>query len=157
MIDVHSLPPPHLPFKCRHKDRFQTIVGSEKTIEAHLVAGRRFLESLTDADRQLCPYHRADWAAVADASAQIVASAPNGDAADFIARAKRQRLRAGDRRRLVDLFDEPIALSEDRIRYLNGQHRGCALRFSAAARVAVLIEGAVSHELRADWTYVGNG
>ncbi len=148
VIEVASLPPPHLPFKCRHKDRFDKFLGSERTIEAHLLAGRRFLESLTDADRQQCPYHQADWAAIADASAEIVELDRHGDAADFIARSKRC---------LVDLFDEPIVLRDNRSKYVNGQHRGCALGFSGAARVALVIEGAVTGEDEAEWVYLGDG
>lgn len=157
VVDIASLPPPHLPFKCGHNERFQKMVGSERTIEAHLRVGERFLESLTDADRRQCPYHQADWAAIADASAQIVELNRHGDADDFIARAKRLRLRVRDKRCLVDLFDEPIVLRDNRSKYVNGQHRGCALRFSGAARVAVVIEGAISNEDAAAWVYLGDG
>lgn len=157
VVDVASLPPPHLPFKCHHYERFQQIVGSERTIEANLLAGRRFLESLTDDDCKQCPYHQADWAPIADGSAEIVELIRHGDAADFIAQAKRRRLPARDKRCLVDLFDDPIVLRNDRTKYVNGQHRGCAVRFSGAARVAVVVEGAITNEDPALWVYLGDG
>jgi hypothetical protein len=155
VVDVASLPPPHLPFKCHHKERFEKMVGSGRTIEAHLLAGRRFLESLTDHDLKQCPYHKADWDTIADASAEIIELNRRGDASDFIAQANRRRLPARDKRCLVDLFDEPIVLRKDRTKYVNGQHRGCAVRFSGAARVAVVIEGAITNEDPAAWVYLG--
>ncbi|MGA3058428.1 MAG: hypothetical protein ABSE70_10410 [Candidatus Limnocylindrales bacterium] len=159
-VAVADLPPPHGPFKCQHRDRFdqlrrQTQVGAESWHEADLAAGRRFLATLTPADLQACRYHRADWKAIADESVRIIESLGRRDREEYDAEAKRSTLPGEDRRWLVTLFAEPIFIGGGA--YINGQHRGCALRFSGADRAAVVTGDESLGEELPDWIYEGNG
>jgi hypothetical protein len=64
-------------------------------------------------------------------------------------------LPTGDLRWLLSLFDNPINIEGGS--YANGQHRGCALRFSGAERAAVVTGSEVLGHVCTDWTYLGDG
>ncbi len=159
-VEVAGLPPPHGPFKCQHRDRFDLIrqqmeVGAESWHEANLVAGRRFLATLTPEDLQACRYHAANWKAIAEESVRIIDSLGRGDPEEYDAEAQRSTLPERDRRWLVTLFAEPIFIGGGA--YTNGQHRGCALRFSGADRAAVVTGDESLGEEVPSWIYEGDG
>src|SRR5216683_117432 len=156
-IPVTELPPPHGPYQCQHIDRFEKMLGRSESHAKSLVAGRTFIDSLTPDDRQGCRYHRPNWKRIADASAQIVDQNPGAEGDEYNAAAEDWRMPAKDRRWLVSLFTDPIVLSEKRDHYVNGQHRGCGLRFSGAERAAVVVDTVTIKHEDADWTYLGDG
>jgi hypothetical protein len=156
-VPVTSLPPPHHPFKCKYAERFDAMVGAAKSHKAHLAAGRRFLDSLTAEERAECRYHKADWAAIANASAEVVDELAGRTDADYRAAAGRRKLAAREKTWLIGLFAMPIDLSDGRDSYVNGQHRGCALRFSGAERAAAVVGAVTTQHGDADWTYLGEG
>jgi hypothetical protein len=156
-VHVKSLPPPHKPYSCRYSARFDQMLGDAKSHEAHLSTGRRFLDSLTADERALCRYHKADWKTIADASAEVVDALAGREDPDYVAEAQRRKLPARDKRWLIGLFLIPIDLGDDRKSYTNGQHRGCALRFSGAERAAVVVGAVTTEHEDADWTYLGDG
>lgn len=156
-VAVTSLPPPHEPFKCQHSGRLKQLLGTSKKIEGHLNAGRRFIASLTPADREQCSYHNGDWASIADASARIIDLHGGTNEPGYILAVERSRLPARDRRWLASLFHHPIQLGEGGNSYINGQHRSCALRFSGAQRAAVIVGTVTTEHEDADWTYLGDG
>ncbi len=53
------------------------------------------------------------------------------------------------------MSSNPIDLSGNRKAYVNGQHRGCALRFSGAEKAAVRVDIETVIDDNADWTYLG--
>ncbi|MDQ6884217.1 MAG: hypothetical protein M3077_08295 [Candidatus Dormibacteraeota bacterium] len=158
-VPVTGLPPFHAAYQCAHRARFESMISGSKrrTIEESLAAGRCFIASLTAADRKACGYHQGNWAAVADASAAIVASVDGRDPAAYLAAAEAVRLPNRDKIWLLSLFYDPIVLSTDGEGYTNGQHRGCALRFSGAERAAVVVDFEAIVDDFADWTYLGDG
>ena len=156
-IPVGELPPPHGPYQCQHIDRFKKMLGRSESFVRSLVAGRAFIDSLTPDDLRTCRYHRANWARIADASAQIVDQHPGAEGDHYNAAAEAWRMPAKDRRWLVSLFADPIVLSGKRDHYVNGQHRGCGLRFSGAERAAVVVDTVTIKHDDAEWTYLGDG
>jgi hypothetical protein len=112
-------------------------VEDGSTLETDLDAGRQFLATLTAADLRACRFHRAAWDEVADESARIIGLSRVVEVEDFIGAAQRSSLPPQDRRWLTSLFVDPIVLANRS--YTNGQHRGCALRFSGAKQAAVVI------------------
>jgi hypothetical protein len=156
-IPVNELPPPHGPYQCQHIDRFKKMLGGSESFAKSLVAGRAFIDSLTPDDLRTCPYHRPNWKRIAEASAQIVAQHPSAEGDDYIAAAEAWRMPARDRRWLVALFGDPIVLSEKRTHYVNGQHRGCGLRFSGAELAAVVVDSVTIKHDDPEWTYLGDG
>lgn len=156
-VPVTDLPPPHGPYQCQHIDRFKKILGRSESFAKELAAGRTFIASLTPDDRRACRYHRVNWARIADASAQILAQHPGAEGDEYIATAEAWRLPAKHRRWLVSLFADPIVLSEKRDHYVNGQHRGCGLRFSGAERAVVVVDTVTIKYDDAEWAYRGDG
>ena len=155
-LPVTSLPPFHAAYQCAHRARFESMrTGS--TIEEALAAGRRFMDTLTPADRAACQYHQADWRAVADTSVAVVMSVDGSDPAAYVSAAEAVRLPKREKMWLLSLFHDPIVLSQDRAEYTNGQHRGCALRFSGADRAAVIVDFETIVEDVAEWAYLGDG
>ena len=129
-VFVTSLPPPHQPYQCMYYARFRKLLGKSDSHEAHLAAGAQFLTTLTSADLKGCSYHQDGWTSIADASAQIIDRLAGMDDPDYVSAAEGWHLPAKDHSWLVSLFRDPILLRGDRTSYTNGQHRGCALRFS---------------------------
>jgi hypothetical protein len=151
VVNVRDLPPPHHPFKCVWVGRFraieqrlQPVTDGESDHDRELAAGREFLGTLSAWDRWLCslchPYHRPNWAAIADESVRILEELGGGQEFEtYVAAARRSGLREPERDWLEGLFfPEPIWIIGDHYEY--GQHRGCALRFSGAKSVAAVIE-----------------
>jgi hypothetical protein len=54
---------------------------------------------------------------------------------------------------LESLFRDPVFIGGGS--YTNGQHRGCALRFSGAERAAVVVGYEFLDEFSTDWQYEG--
>ena len=159
-VSVTRLPPPHNPAQCKHRDRFAPISAQHQAagkdwFDADLEAGCAFLATLTPGDLRTCTYHQANWKAIAGASVRILENLGPREPKDYLAAAERIRLRRRDRPWLFSLFRDPIIIVSSS--YTNGQHRGCALRFSGAER-AVVVTGTESlGEENADWTYLGDG
>jgi hypothetical protein len=129
VVDVVDLPPPHNSSSREHSARFEEI--DERLREDgdtdSLAAGRLVLDTLTPTDCARCRYHDADWRAIAE----------------------------DDRGWLESLFFDPIDVAGGS--YTNGQHRGCALRFSGAARAAVVTGDEFVETVYDDSTYEGGG
>jgi hypothetical protein len=157
---VQDLPPFHKPFKCQHQGRFETMLAAIPVSKRHWTedeadAGRAFLASLTEEDRAACRYHSGNWKSVADTSVAILSELGTRDDRRDFERAARARLKGRDREHLVSLFSSPITVSADR--FTDGQHRSCAIRFSGAARVAVITGREDTGEFDSPWRYRGDG
>lgn len=157
---VADLPPPHLPFRCQHRARFERMVrdihSREGTSRAALLeVGRAFVASLTPADLLACHFHDGDWRSVADESVRIINQLGPQERAEYRVAALQARLPDRERGWLLSLFAQPIDIHRDS--YSNGQHRGCALRFSGAECAAVVTHWEALGEEREDWVYVGGG
>lgn len=155
-VPVTSLPPFHGAYQCAHHARFESMLAGD-SFEQALAAGRRFMASLTAADRAKCRYHQGDWKAIANASVDIVAKVDGRNPDAYPAAAQAVRLPTRDTRWLLSLFRDPIVLNDGRKSYNNGQHRGCALRFSGAPRAAVVVDFETIVDDFPDWTYLGDG
>jgi hypothetical protein len=138
-IPVTDLPLPHNPYQCEYHDRFNTLTGHYSLAEG----ARQFIASLTRDEVKACWYHKENWAAIADESARIVeVVGPLQPAGYYIQEARQSNLGSGDLswggdlRWLLSLFESPIIISGGA--YTDGQHRGCALRFSGAELAAVV-------------------
>ncbi|MHB1510135.1 MAG: hypothetical protein ACYCST_12225 [Acidimicrobiales bacterium] len=160
VIPVNELPPPHCPARCGHYDRFEQL--SEKysdrdglTFDAQLEIGNHFLEALTPKDLASCYFHRANWKAIADESVRIIETLGELSSDDYVAESVRSPLNPDDREWLASLFNDPVRVGDGS--YSNGQHRGCALRFSGAERAAVVTGYETLGEECTDWTYLGGG
>jgi hypothetical protein len=141
VIRVDDLPWPHNPFKCSYADRFESILdgldeGDAQSADLEQVAGHRFLESLTDEQIDACERHQADWRAIADEAVLIVEAGGTSD--DFVAAVGDSPLPESDRAELGWLLLRPIVIEGGD--YTDGQHRACAIRFSGAQRVPVVID-----------------
>lgn len=157
-MPVDELPAPHQPFRCAHYERFQHFdhqLNPESTREGALRAGQCFLSSLSAEDRRNCYYHGANWKAVADASVEILKQLGRKDPNKYIAWVDRSDLTHHEKRWLQSLFKDPVTLGESQ--YSDGQHRGCALRFSGADRAVVRVRDEFVGQVSSDWTYLGDG
>jgi hypothetical protein len=159
-VDVGDLPPPHRPFQCAHAARFETILNAGASAfpdsgDAHLAAGREFLNTLTAADLAGCRYHQADWKPITNESVRIVEALGEQDTERYVVDANHSYLTGSDRRGLVSLLTHPIDIRGGG--YTDGQHRACALRFSGAARAAVVVREALVRQSCEDWVYAGVG
>jgi hypothetical protein len=87
-----------------------------------------FFSQLSEADFEACPYHQADWHAIAAEAVRIVRTM--GESLrewEVRLAAEASSLSEGDRRWLLSLLGSyPITWSGDY--FSDGQHRGCALR-----------------------------
>jgi len=157
-VEVSELPPPHNPSSCHWAPRFEAIAsrkvrrgGSTQGLDA----GREFIQTITPEDLAACRYHDADWASIADESVRIVEELGRRDASDYRAGARRSALPETDRAWLESLFWDPVDVAGGG--YTNGQHRGCALRFSGARRAAVVTDLEYLGEEEDNWIYEGDG
>jgi hypothetical protein len=115
IVDVGSLPWPHLLFKCRWRDRF--VLASEAPA------------ALTE-----CPYPAIDWHAAAAAAVALVEAGDASTAA--IARAARERkLDPDTSEALFNFFADPIFCSGESLG--NGQHRVCAMKLAKVPRCPI--------------------
>lgn len=159
-VDVTSLPPPHNPSSCAYADRFQRIVAAlprtrQTSLSHSLKAGRTFLESLEASDVESCAYHHGNWKAIADESVNIIKALGTQDTVDPYLGEAKKRLSGRDRTWLESLFYNPIVVTGGT--YTNGQHRGCALRFSGADRAAIVVGDEPTGKFEYPWTYRGDG
>lgn len=158
-IAVEELPPPHLPFKCALADRFETMKaqsGAANDDQADAAAlGQRFLASLTPEDRATCAFHAADWRSIADESVRILERSPSANENKLVGLASSCLLPQPERRWLVSLFDQPLLVHEGS--FGDGQHRGCALRFSGASRAVAVRRFATVQVAPRVWVYTGDG
>lgn len=157
---VEELPHPHNPSACAHHERFERIrAGMPDTDDwrgRNLEAGRLFLESLTTDDLAGCRYHRHDWRAIADESVRILdACGDRADSDEYLDAVRRSPLADIEKRWLRSLFGDPVFIGGGS--YTNGQHRGCALRFSGAERAAIHTSDESLGMLCIDWVYGGDG
>jgi hypothetical protein len=158
-VRVEDLPSPHLPSRCALADRFRAMKATQRDeggglADAALV-GARFLESLTADDRATCPFHAADWLSIAAESVRMVDSSPSADQDGLVAKAEASGLPPVERRWLASLFRAPVVVYEDG--FGDGQHRGCALRFSGASRAVVVREFKTTRVEPRVWIYAGDG
>lgn len=152
-IPVGRLPPPHNPSNCVHFGRFKTLLDGGM---APTVAGQVFIATLTPADLAACRhYHRANWHAIADASVSILQRLGPAEGPAYVKEARGAGLPTRDREFLASLFADPVVVSEGG--YSNGQHRGCALRFSGAEKAAVATDDECVGTVCVDWIYAGDG
>jgi hypothetical protein len=151
-VRTSELPPPHAPFQCAWSERFDSILASSKNPKE---AGVRFLDSLSAGDRAQCRYHQQDWKAIADESVRILHELGPAQTAAYLSVAHRAGLNVEDQNALESLFRDPIVVGEEE--YVNGQHRGCAVRFSGAERVAVIVDEVLDREEPDVWVYRGGG
>lgn|GEM_PF-3636022 len=157
-VEVKGLPPPHNPSRCRYEPRFEQIqreLDGQGVVD-ELEAGRRFWETLSPEQCKRCPYHKADWASIADESVRVIGElGPHKVDDNYLVEAEKSRLPGRDKEWLLSLFYDPVIV--DGGSYTNGQHRGCALRFSGAARAAVVTDLESLGSASADWVYLGDG
>ncbi len=156
-IDVNGLPPPHNPSSCHFYKRFTTIQRhlDQQGVKSELEAGRRFMATLSPQDCARCRYHQADWAAIANESVGVIQRLGPSEPYDYYLEAGRSDLGKADKEWLLTLFKDPIDVAGGS--YTNGQHRGCALRFSGARRAAVVTDIEFMGVADADWVYLGEG
>lgn len=160
-VPVESLPPPHNPSSCAHIARFEEFYAllerspGDSPADADMAVGLRFLDSLTPEDRDACPRHSANWKAIADESVRILNALGDRVSGGYMKEVKRSSLSEGDRQWLGSLFWDPIDIGAGG--YTNGQHRGCALRFSGAERAVVVIGHESLGTVCVDWKYQGRG
>ncbi|MCU1494509.1 MAG: hypothetical protein JWO62_2273 [Acidimicrobiaceae bacterium] len=157
VVDVADLPSPHNPSSCEHSARFEDIEERLRSdgVDDWLAAGRLFLDTLTPDDCARCRYHDADWRAIADESVRIVEGLGVRDQEEYLAAAVRSGLGEDNLGWLKSLFFDPIDVAGGS--YTNGQHRGCALRFSGAAKAVVVTGDEFVETVDDDWTYDGGG
>ncbi len=158
-IPVDKLPPPHLPFKCALAERFEAIkanVGPEDVDQADSVRlGEQFLATLTADDRASCDFHAADWRSIAEESVRILETSPSADQDGLVTLARSCPLPSSDRRWLASLFGQPVVVHERS--FGDGQHRGCALRFSGARQAVVVRRFRTLRVEPGVWIYGGDG
>jgi hypothetical protein len=116
-VRVEDIPIPHNPSKCQSYWRFSLIeqelgqVSADGRAQSEEV-GRRFIDSLTPADRAVCRYHEGRWQAVAEESVRIVTQLGQVDSELYMAEAENNNLEEEDRARLCLLFSMPTTLVE---------------------------------------------
>lgn len=141
-VDVMQLPPFHYASRCEHSDRFRRMYEEARRDFAwdhrdEQEVGRRFMQTLSADDRASCFFHQADWVAIADESVRIIHELGEGNRWIYAEAARDSSLDGQDRRWLASLFEYPLMVEGNS--YGDGQHRGCALRFSGAAQVAAVV------------------
>lgn len=160
-VDVKDLPSFINPFRCRHSDRYERMADAVRrpygslSFHEELRIGREFTAALTAEDAAACHFHQANWRAIADESVRIITELGPQGAKTYERAANQSHLRGPDRRWLESLFYDPININQEC--YTNGQHRGCALRFSGAARGAVVVGSESLGQRCTDWHYFGDG
>lgn len=156
-VPVADLPPPHNPSSCRYASRFRRIERGLRAsgVRDPLVAGQQFLDSLTPEERSACEHHQANWRAIADESVRILETLGPQEPGSYIAAARASTLCEPEDGFLMSLFYDPVFIGGGS--YTNGQHRGCALRFSGAERATVVTGTESLGTVCDDWTYEGDG
>lgn len=160
VFPVAELPPPHNPSRCDYANIFRNLETGTKCAppdlhDATSAVGQHFIEALSRLDRRQCWYHGANWKAIADESVRILRRIGREDPNQYRAEVQKSKLPQQDRRWLDSLFGDPIFVSGGT--YTNGQHRGCALRFSGAAHAAIHTDDEFLGTVSNDWVYRGGG
>jgi hypothetical protein len=136
VVPLSVLPWPHNLSECAYAGRVGGIARTYPDVGgADQVAHAELFTRLTPADMAACPYHQADWAAIAAAAVQLA-----GEDSLETARDRAESwpgMSEGDRRGLVSLFWEPVSWDDGDDGLTNGQHRLCALRAAGAAACPV--------------------
>jgi hypothetical protein len=151
-LPVGDIPVPHNPSRCDHYARFQAM---DTSVEEEERVGRRFLETLTEADRKACWFHQADWKWIADESVRIITELGHVEPGQYIDAVDRIKRHRKDRSWLHSLFGDPIFIGGGG--FTNGQHRACALRFSGATHAAMVVDDDHRGDDEQIWIYQGDG
>jgi hypothetical protein len=154
VMRVAELPPPHRPSGCARYDRLRSMEADAGEEAAPQEVGARFIGSLTPADRASCRFHADDWQSVADESVRILGATVSGGRDEMAQRARQAALGTAERRWLLSLFDSPVDVRGGG--YTDGQHRGCALRFSGAKAAAVVTGYRTTKVEPMVWVYGGD-
>jgi hypothetical protein len=136
VLPARSIPPPIRPSKCAHREDFNRFIQAQglnpKASSIPANVREQFYSQLTEADYQACSYHQAEWHAIAAEAVRIVRTM-----GEYLRDWKVERvveatsLSDTDRRWLLSLLqDNPIRWSGHD--FIDGQHRGCALRSCGA-------------------------
>jgi hypothetical protein len=143
VIAVADLPFAHGPFRCRWKERFETVRDAypPDSRERQAVGAQWFL-TLTDDDLAACSYHAADWRRVAETATEILRGLAPEQTMDDVLTAIEGRLgESAEAGWCRSLFVDPIVCHRDTTHGVtDGQHRSCALRASGAGLCVVASE-----------------
>jgi hypothetical protein len=131
VIAVSDLPWAHNPFRCRWKDRFETVRELyPPDAREHQVVGAHWFSTLGAEDLAACSYHDADWRRVADTSVEVLRGlAPDAVLDDAIAAVDKRLGDSAEAKWCRSLFLDPIICHPGR-GVTDGQHRSCGLRAS---------------------------
>ncbi|MER5226419.1 hypothetical protein [Streptomyces flaveus] len=142
-VDVHpvaaaELPWPHGLFKCEYATRWKRLKATYPEAEQGLqVARAELFASLSEDDFAACPYHQADWQAIARTALDIAAAHGAGDEETAERLATLQHLDETDRPWAHDLLHDHIHWDSGDTALTNGQHRLCAMRAAGVTHVPV--------------------
>ncbi|MEU0563165.1 hypothetical protein [Dactylosporangium sp. NPDC006015] len=144
VVPVSDLPPPRNPFQCVHHERFWTFMREHRydhDREAPREVREHFYTTLTPNDYAACRYHTADWRRIVDEAVRIVDNLGDQPDEGTIEREINGKSRPeGEKWGLWSLLgSEGLTWSGDD--FTNGQHRGCAIRASGAARIVKVVAG----------------
>lgn len=150
---VETMPAPHEPFKCAHHDRFRAMRAQNSAAD-EVEIGQRFIASLTADDYLACRFHAADWKKIAAAAVTAIRThGSNPTRRQLDAACAAAGLTSTESGWFSSLFgSESIQLGGGQ--YLNGQHRGCAIRASGAAEF-VVGRNAPGLGEATTWTFLG--
>jgi hypothetical protein len=130
---ARSIPPPIRPFKCAYREDFGRFIwarGLDPRASSSIPANVReeFYSQLTEADYHACSYHQADWRTIAAEAVRIVRAMGEYPRSWKVEEAvKATSLTESDHGWLLSLLQSnPIRWSGHD--FIEGQHRGCALR-----------------------------
>jgi hypothetical protein len=159
-VPMEDIPVPHNPSRCEHAERFSQIERALANASPDggadpLEVGHRFLDGLTQADRDACQFHRGNWRAVADESVRIIQRLGQVDSEVYVDEADRSNLDDKARWLLHLMFAMPINVAGGE--FTDGQHRSCALRFSGATHAALVVGVRSLGSEEEVWTYLGGG
>lgn len=141
VVDIADLPWAHKPFNCAHRREWGVMRAEMPSgPEFDAAVGARFFLSLTPSQLAACPYHHADWRAIADASVRLLELLPaDADFATVHKLAARLCPQQPEQDWLVSLFTDSIHFHDPSESIGGGQHRACALRCSGAARTVAQV------------------
>ncbi|MEU9033342.1 hypothetical protein AB0D45_00220 [Streptomyces sp. NPDC048352] len=101
------------------------------------VAHAELFARLTPQDFAACPYHQANWTAIAEAATELAAAELDEDAERGRAAYAMEHLEEADREWARALVPDPICWDDNHDGLTNGQHRTCALRAAGVAYLPV--------------------
>lgn len=137
-VAAADLPWPHALVLCAHSARWKQLAAAyPKGERAIHVAHAELFARLRDRDFAVCPYHQADWQAIAQTALEFTAAQATGDEAMAERLSTMQHLDEEDRQWARDLLYDHIAWSEGNTALTNGQHRLCAMRAAGVTHVPV--------------------